>query len=125
MPLSRSHLILIADETGVLSPIEKALQATPVSILRARYVDECLTLASAHPVSLVLADLYLSGGGGLYLVIRLKYLKPKLPSLVFFTRSNHLYDQIKDDLMTLGAAGVVTAPYDAVTTVRTIEGVLG
>src|SRR5690606_16339824 len=69
---------------------------------------------------IALVDLYISGGGGMYLLSMLKHIRPGFPAVVFYPSSNRLHPEIISDLDTLGAAGVVSAPYDVEQTIAQI-----
>jgi nitrogen regulation protein NR(I) len=105
----QARILLIEDDSGVSSALEKELRAEGYRVATAARGDEGLACACKDSYDVVLTDLKMPGFSGLELVERLHSAKPKLPVIVMtaFGTTETAIEATK-----LGAYDYLLKPFD-------------
>jgi nitrogen regulation protein NR(I) len=108
--MMQPNILLIEDDRGTASALEKVLAADGYTVNVAGRGDEGLDLASQRPCDLVITDLKLPGLSGLDLIARLHAAKPKLPIIMM---TAHGTTETAIEAMKLGACDYLVKPFEA------------
>ena len=116
------HLLLIEDDPGTGSALQKVLRGEGYQVTLATRGDDGLALAANQRFDLVLTDFKLPGLSGLELLSRLHTLKPKLPIILM---TAHGSTDTAIEATKLGACDYITKPFDADSLLSLVETALG
>src|SRR5271157_5106609 len=105
-----AKILLIEDDRGAASALQKVLQAEGYGVDVAERGDQGLAQAMAAPFDLVLTDLKLPGLNGLELTERLHGAKPKLPIIIM---TAHGTTETAIQATRLGAYEYLIKPFEA------------
>ena len=103
-------ILLVEDDLGTASALQKVLQAEAYEVDLAERGDEGLAQAKSRPFDLVLTDLKLPGINGMELVAQLRVAKPKLPIIIM---TAHGTTDTAIEATKLGAYEYLTKPFEA------------
>jgi two-component system OmpR family response regulator len=123
--MANLKLLYVEDEPDLRELVEFALALDPdIELRTAGSGDEGLRLLAAAPVDAVLLDVMMPDmdGPGVLAAMRVDPALQAIPAVFLTARA--LPDEIAR-LMSLGAAGVLTKPFDPVTLARDIRVMLG
>jgi nitrogen regulation protein NR(I) len=104
------RILLVEDDLGTASALQKVLQAEGYEVDLAARGDEGLAQAKSRPFDLVLTDLKLPGINGMELVAQLRIAKPKLPIIIM---TAHGTTDTAIEATKLGAYEYLTKPFEA------------
>ena len=103
-------ILLIEDDTGTASALQKVLQAEGYGVDLAARGDDGLALAKSGSFDLVLTDLKLPGLGGLDLAAQLRAARPKLPIIMM---TAHGTTDTTIEATRIGAYEYLIKPFEA------------
>ena len=105
----RPKILLIEDDPGITSALQKEFQAEGYQVAVAMRGDDGLALARENPCDVVLTDLKLPGLSGLELVEQLHAARPKLPIIMMTAFGT---TEIAIEATKLGAYDYLLKPLD-------------
>src|SRR5689334_11797267 len=108
--MNQPKILLIEDDRGTASALEKVLSADGYDVKVSARGDEGLSQANTGPCDLVITDLKLPGLGGLDLIAQLHTAKPKLPIIMM---TAHGTTETAIEAMKLGACDYLVKPFEA------------
>src|SRR3954464_14665522 len=108
--MTQPSILLIEDDHGTASALEKVLRADGYAVNVASRGDEGLGQARNSLYDLVITDLKLPGLGGLELISQLHAAKPKLPIIMM---TAHGTTETAIEAMKLGACDYLVKPFEA------------
>lgn len=106
----QANILLIEDDRGIASALEKVLRDENYRVTVIGRGDLGLAEARQHPFDLVITDLKLPGLGGLELIGQLHAAKPKLPIIMI---TAHGTTETAIEAMKLGACDYLVKPFEA------------
>lgn len=113
-----SRILVVDDESGVLSAFEDLLGSGGHEVATARDAETALGLLAAEPFDLVVMDVCLLGINGLEALRRIKQLHPALPVIVM---TAHGTMQTAIEATSLGAFDYHLKPFDPADMLAAIE----
>lgn len=127
-PAPRATVLLVEDEDGIRSLIEKTLVRAGYEVLSAPWAEQALALCRdrERPVDLLISDIMMPGAGGREVAVRLREVWPALQVLFI---SGHHDDPLLEQELTAGrAAGtslMLRKPFTLADLQSAVEALLG
>jgi nitrogen regulation protein NR(I) len=106
----QAKILLIEDDLGTASALQRVLQARGYGVELAQRGDEGLDRAAARPFDVVLTDFKLPGLNGMELAAQLRAIKPKLPIIMM---TAHGTTDTAIEATKLGAYEYLVKPFEA------------
>ena len=104
------RILVVDDDPDVLEVLSDDLSYAGYSVLTAQSGNAALRLLEREPVDLILSDLRMPDGDGLYLLRQVRSQDPRRPAVAIITG----YDEVtREELERLGAQALFTKPYHA------------
>ncbi len=127
-PEPRPIILLLEDEDGIRTLIEKALQRAGYEVLSAPWAEQVLAFCAerAEPVDLLISDIIMPGAGGREVAEKLRERWPSLR--VLFISGHHDDQKLAQDLLSGSAAGttlLLPKPFAISDLLSSVETLLG
>ncbi len=127
-PEPRPIILLLEDEDGIRTLIEKALQRAGYDVLSAPWAEQVLAFCAerAEPVDLLISDIMMPGAGGREVADKLRERWPSLR--VLFISGHHDDQKLAQDLLSGSAAGttlLLPKPFALSDLLSSVETLLG
>ena len=123
-PAPLASILLVEDEDGIRSLVEKTLARAGYEVLSAPWAEQALALCQerGRPVDLLITDVVMPGAGGREVASRLREAWPGLK--VLFISGHHEDSALEAELASTGA-GMVRKPFSLNELLRAVEALLG
>ncbi|MCL4793855.1 MAG: response regulator [Bryobacteraceae bacterium] len=127
-PEPRPIILLLEDEDGIRTLIEKALQRAGYDVLSAPWAEQVLAFCAerAEPVDLLISDIIMPGAGGREVAEKLRERWPSLR--VLFISGHHDDQKLAQDVLSGSAAGttlLLPKPFAISDLLSSVETLLG
>jgi two-component system C4-dicarboxylate transport response regulator DctD len=107
--LKAYNLLVVDDEEGLRETVQFDLEMRGFTVLTAGSGKEALKVAQSNEIHLVVSDIRMPNGDGIYLLKELRKADPEIPVLLFMTGYS---DTSESECMQIGAKAVVKKPFD-------------
>lgn len=115
-------LLVVDDEEALRKIVSHSLERGGFRVLNADSGKAALTVLANENVDLVISDIRMPNGDGLFLLDELRKKNPEKPPLIFMTGFS---DIGVDDCLKRGALGVIMKPFGREKLLTAVNGVLG
>jgi CheY-like chemotaxis protein len=119
---SRPKLLIVDDETRILSSLRRALRREDFDIITTESASEALLLLESEGVDAILSDQKMPGMTGIQLLERAAATHPDATRMLITGSTEEIP---KDDLTRAGVRALVTKPWDDARLKQTLRRALG
>lgn len=106
---SAKKILVVDDEEGLREVLKDDLEFSGYTVYTASSGNEALEIIKTTPVDLVLSDICMADGDGVFLLKEIKKIYPGIPIVALITGfSNHT----ESEVLAFGAEALFNKPYD-------------
>ena len=115
-------LLILDDETRILSALRRSLRREPYEVFTAESVPEALRILDTEPVDLVLSDHKMPGMSGVQLLARVAEMRPDVVRMLITGWTNEIPSERLEEV---GICALITKPWDDAKLKATLRAALG